>query len=63
MKGEKAFFVCLFHIKSLEEASGEQNAKKRRRGATRAQEEKKGTLYGNRYTDDMQICRWHHLNP
>ena len=33
-------FFCLFHIKSLE-ASGEQNAKKRRKGATRAQEEKK----------------------
>ena len=24
--------------------------------------EKKGTLYGNKYADDMQICRWYHLN-
>ena len=27
-----------------------------------AQGEKKGTLYGNGYVDDMQICRWHCLN-
>ena len=52
------FFLC---IKSLEKQGG---SKMLKRGENELQElrRKKGTLYGNKYAVDMQICRWYHLN-
>lgn len=57
------FFVCFFFcIKSLEKQGGSKMLKRGENELQELRRKKKGTLYGNRNADDMQICRWHHLN-